>query len=369
MGKWYKLVFKQNQPIHIGSTKWGVIKETEIFIPGQTMWGALVNTYILQNRISSKNEIENIERAFEKITNFFPSFNRENILRPRYQDGEFYLGDISEAKFRFYFVDTILQTAIEPTSRRAKDESLHEFDFLLPKPKKNIENFRNNLYWIGLINLEELIPEEIENFFKEEELKIYIGGDVKYGFGELKLSSFEHCSELEKWQIENDNNIRIKADENSLYFVEIDPSNAFEGEVRLIPEFSFTQNLPTIKEAKFFASVGSKFKGDYSYSLKKGKAFIPKRFYPNLTNKEDMIPTFGVKATFVTSVTVPVKVVYPIVKEVFDNFETFKKLHPAYSTLTKEKMLQGLTAPLHPGAIKYYKESGLIKYVKPSLLK
>ncbi len=99
------------------------------------------------------------------------------------------------------------------------------------------------------------------------------------------------------------------------------------------------------------------------------KAYIPKKFYPNLTNKEDMIPTFGVKATFVTSVDVPVKVVYPIVKEVFDNFQSFKKLHPAYSTLTKKKMLQGLTAPLHPGAIKYYKESGLIKYVKPSLLK
>ena len=99
------------------------------------------------------------------------------------------------------------------------------------------------------------------------------------------------------------------------------------------------------------------------------KSFIPKKFYPNLTNKEDMIPTFGVKATFVTSSDVPTNVVYAITKEVFDNFQSFKKLHPAYAVLTKENMLQGMSAPLHPGAVKYYKESGLIKYVDKSLLK
>ncbi len=90
------------------------------------------------------------------------------------------------------------------------------------------------------------------------------------------------------------------------------------------------------------------------------KAVIPIKFYPNATNKED-VPTFGVKATFVTSIKVPEKVVYAITKEVFENFETFKKLHPAYEVLTKKSMLEGLTAPLHPGAIKYYKEAGLMK--------
>ena len=70
--------------------------------------------------------------------------------------------------------------------------------------------------------------------------------------------------------------------------------------------------------------------------------------------------TFGVKATFVTSAKVPDEVVYAIVKEVFDNFDEFKKLHPAYAVLTKKGMLEGLSAPLHPGALKYYKEAGLM---------
>ena len=80
--------------------------------------------------------------------------------------------------------------------------------------------------------------------------------------------------------------------------------------------------------------------------------------YPGAANDAD-VPTFGVKATFVTSIKVPEDVVYAVTKEVFENFEDFKKLHPAYGGLTKEDMLAGLSAPIHPGAMKYYKEAGL----------
>lgn len=72
--------------------------------------------------------------------------------------------------------------------------------------------------------------------------------------------------------------------------------------------------------------------------------------------------TFGVAATFVTSAKVSEKVIYTVVKSVFENFDTFKKLHPAFANLTKEDMVNnGNSAPLHRGAIKYYKEAGLLK--------
>ena len=90
------------------------------------------------------------------------------------------------------------------------------------------------------------------------------------------------------------------------------------------------------------------------------RAIVPKAMYEGATNEGDT-PTFGVKATFVTSAKVPDEIVYAITKEVFDNLEEFKKLHPAYALLTKESMLEGLSAPIHPGALKYYKEVGLIK--------
>ena len=98
------------------------------------------------------------------------------------------------------------------------------------------------------------------------------------------------------------------------------------------------------------------------------KAYIPVKFYPFASNKKD-VPTLAVKATFCTSSKVPDNVVYAITKEVFDNLETFKKLHPAFSVLTKQNMLTGLTAPIHPGALKYYREAGLVKYINKSLIK
>ncbi|MEO3415078.1 TAXI family TRAP transporter solute-binding subunit [Roseovarius sp. CAU 1744] len=72
--------------------------------------------------------------------------------------------------------------------------------------------------------------------------------------------------------------------------------------------------------------------------------------------------TFGVGATFVTSDAVSEEAVYAVVASVFDNFEDFKKLHPAFANLKPEEMASaGLSAPLHPGAAKYYKEKGWIE--------
>ena len=88
------------------------------------------------------------------------------------------------------------------------------------------------------------------------------------------------------------------------------------------------------------------------------KSIISNEIYPNAMNTAP-INTFGVKATFCTSSKVSEDVVYAITKEVFENHADFVKLHPAYQGLTKADMLSGLSAPLHPGALKYFKEAGL----------
>jgi TRAP transporter TAXI family solute receptor len=87
-------------------------------------------------------------------------------------------------------------------------------------------------------------------------------------------------------------------------------------------------------------------------------AVIPIRHYPSALNEED-VPTFGVKATLVTSTKVPEDVAYAVTKEVFENLKAFREVHPAYEDLTRESMLEGLTAPLHPGAMRYFRQVGL----------
>jgi len=94
---------------------------------------------------------------------------------------------------------------------------------------------------------------------------------------------------------------------------------------------------------------------------------IPHEHYPQALNDED-IPSIGVKTTFVTSEGTPENVVYAITREVFENFDDFKQLHPAYKKLTRLDMLKGLSAPLHPGALTYYRETGLVEHIRPELI-
>ena len=89
------------------------------------------------------------------------------------------------------------------------------------------------------------------------------------------------------------------------------------------------------------------------------KATIPAGLYPN---NAEATTTYGVLATVVASSKVSPDTVYQVVKAVFDNFDEFKKLHPALANLKAENMVKdGLSAPLHEGAAKYYREKGWIK--------
>ena len=88
-------------------------------------------------------------------------------------------------------------------------------------------------------------------------------------------------------------------------------------------------------------------------------ATIPGGMYPG---NDQETRTYGVVASVVSSAKVPADTVYAVVKAVFDNFDEFKKLHPAFANLKPENMVKdGLSAPLHDGAVKYYKEKGWVK--------
>jgi len=88
-------------------------------------------------------------------------------------------------------------------------------------------------------------------------------------------------------------------------------------------------------------------------------ATIPGAMY---ANNPEPTQTYGVLATLVTSAKVSADTVYVITKAVFDNFDEFKKLHPAFAHLDPQHMVKdGLSAPLHEGALRYYREKGWIK--------
>lgn len=119
--------------------------------------------------------------------------------------------------------------------------------------------------------------------------------------------------------------------------------------------FKDASNSVDINFVAIQGPIVDKFVEKYPYFA---KASVPGGIYKG---NPEPTPTFGVKAVLVTSTDISEKAVYTVTKAILSNFEDFKKLHPAYANITKESLLDGLAAPLHEGAKKYYKEQGLLK--------
>jgi len=112
----------------------------------------------------------------------------------------------------------------------------------------------------------------------------------------------------------------------------------------------------SVPEARFIPLVNiEKLLSKHPYY---SKSFIPIELYPSAYNKQD-VETVGIKATFLTSAKVPDDVVYAITKAILDDFESVGEHDPVMNTFRKESMLEGITAPIHAGALRYYKEIGL----------
>ncbi len=85
---------------------------------------------------------------------------------------------------------------------------------------------------------------------------------------------------------------------------------------------------------------------------------VPGGMYPG---NPDPVRTFGVKATVVSSSDVDADLIYEVVRAVFDNLGRFRRMHPALGTLEPTAMVrEGLSAPLHEGARRYFVEKGLM---------
>ncbi|OQX05624.1 MAG: C4-dicarboxylate ABC transporter substrate-binding protein [Desulfobacteraceae bacterium IS3] len=126
------------------------------------------------------------------------------------------------------------------------------------------------------------------------------------------------------------------------------------------PSGAFKEATAGATKVRFVSVSGTEIEKLLKEKPYYAKTAVPVKLYSTAVNDAD-VETFGVKATFVTSAKVAEDVVYAITKEVFENLDEFKKLHPAYESLTKAGMLEGMSAEIHPGAMKYYKEAGLIK--------
>lgn len=119
------------------------------------------------------------------------------------------------------------------------------------------------------------------------------------------------------------------------------------------------QEATTTVDSRLIPLTGEAIDGIVEEHSYYSKSVIPGGLYKG--NDED-VETFGVAATFVSTAQADEEVVYQTVKAIFDNFDRFKRLHPAFENLDPQEMVSsGLSAPLHEGAARYYREQGWIE--------
>lgn len=160
----------------------------------------------------------------------------------------------------------------------------------------------------------------------------------------LKLYNLDPRSDFESYSYQQADTFRLYEDgqlDGFFYTVGV-PSEAIETVLKNTPSVFLSLEHP--KMTSYFA----------------GKSYIREINIPRGTyfNQENDVPTLALKATLMTSSKVPDDLVYSLVRAVFENLDILKAAHPAFRELDPQGMLTGLTAPLHPGALKYYQERG-----------
>lgn len=274
---WYKLKFKQLNPIHIGKKNYGVLSETRLFIPGWTMWGALVNSYGKLNGEIDETFQEG-KTLFKNITCFYPEPLDGEIMFPNFKDGKLYMGNISETDFRMRYTDTYVSTAIEAPYFAAMEESLHEIEIILPGEKGNKAK---ELYWVGLVGIEKDREEEFKKFINQLG-EIYVGGDLTYGFGKMEFIHDGNLNELlvdknelKKWGINETGN--IINDKNCFIKNYIEFKNNYElkkGSLEFIVMYDFSGDIPSIETKGYYFTPGSEIninnQGKRKFTLKRG---------------------------------------------------------------------------------------------------
>lgn len=102
---------------------------------------------------------------------------------------------------------------------------------------------------------------------------------------------------------------------------------------------------------------------DIYNSINKQHPFFVQQLVPSGTYKglDKAIKTVAVKAMLVTRADMPDDIVYNITKAMFENLDILAAAHPRARDINLNTALDGMSIPLHPGALKYYKEKGQIK--------
>ncbi|MFV9645876.1 MAG: hypothetical protein ACNYWU_08655 [Desulfobacterales bacterium] len=203
----YRLVYQAMSPIHIGWHTLGYIKLTRHYIPGKNIWGAMTANLTRTcgaEGIDGYKEFGDLLKTKIRTSCFYPALDPDKPLLPHFKEKGLCYGSYTVEEFERRFIGSFGQTAILPESNTAEDESLHESEYISHSINENGKC--KPVSFVGYICIKKdaalkdgrkvgwstgdvcLMPANRE---------LFVGGDIKYGWGRLKL---QNNPEDEGWQ-------------------------------------------------------------------------------------------------------------------------------------------------------------------------
>ncbi|MFZ3059898.1 MAG: hypothetical protein WA102_09200 [Candidatus Methanoperedens sp.] len=256
MWKRLDVVFTLKSPLHIGylPSKGSVISRTRYYVPGKNFWGAITKgaTENLFDYPDAKNYIEigeQIKNSFRFM--YFYLYNGKTEYTPEFTNSGLKYGTVDVLEFERKFIGSRISTAIDGTKGTAKDESLHEIEFINNKYRDGNGTIRNTKL-IGVIWVKEgaVLSDKdgekkvgisnqgifVDGFNFNLIEKLILGGEQNYGFGLVELESINK----ERFPIDdvntNDENIIINIKKGNPIFshLKYDKNVSFQGDLELL---------------------------------------------------------------------------------------------------------------------------------------
>lgn len=200
----YTVTYELHSPLHIGYHKVGNVQRTRYYIPARNLWGAVTEALTRQGFATAvlpatcSDNYQAVGDWVKKHCAFGYWFIEEsgNSLSPRYENGELKYGPYRVADFERRYLGTHATTALAPDTTSAEEGSLHEVEFIAPYTSDGVRT---------LVGGDVFLDKEARRYLDTEETwrawlgKLQVGGERRYGFGQLRLKAFTPVSSPTDW--------------------------------------------------------------------------------------------------------------------------------------------------------------------------
>lgn len=196
-----QLTYELRSPLHIGYHKVGNMQRTRCYIPARNLWGAVTERLTRSGFTvpdAQKGDYRKIGGWLKKFVAFsyFYLYEGDKLLNPFYCEGGLRYGNKTTVEFERAYLDAHVTTALEPGPATAEMGSLHEVEYIAPyrtdEDDPGLRTLIQGLVFLGETACSRLNGDTWGQWLSD----LYVGGERRYGFGQLRLKDLKEINRL-----------------------------------------------------------------------------------------------------------------------------------------------------------------------------